>query len=114
MYRVDVSVRAEQDLDRIVSYIAVKLDATKAASDFIDAVYDCYDILENNPYLYEKCRDVKLLNEDYRRAVVKNYVLVYKVDEETKTVIVHRFFLRSAGLRKYDLVSCLGSIDMAL
>ena len=50
MYRVDVTVRAEQDLDRIVAYIAGKLVSPKAAADFVDAVYDCYDHLENNPY----------------------------------------------------------------
>jgi len=92
MYRVDATVRAEQDLDRIVAYIAEKLVSPKAAAGFVDAVYDCYDHLENNPYMYEKCRDLKLQKEEYRRAIVKNYVLVYKVVEKTKTVIVHRFF----------------------
>jgi len=92
MYKVDVSIRAEQDLDRIVSYIAVKLAAPIAAADFIDAVYDCYSHLEINPYLYEQCRDLKLQNEGYRRAVIKNFVLLYKIDEKTKAVVIHRFF----------------------
>ena len=92
MYRLDVSDHAEQDLDRIIAYIAEKLAAPIAASDFADAVYDCYDNLENNPYIYERCRDAKLKKEGYRRAVIKNYVLVYTVNEETKTVVVHRFF----------------------
>ena len=63
-----------------------------AAADFADAVYNCYDNLEMNPFMYEQCRDAKLKKEGYRRAVIKNYVLVFKVDEEAKTVIVHRFF----------------------
>ena len=92
MYKVEVTHHAEQDLDHIIAYISEKLAAPAAASDFIDAVYECYDYLENDPFLYEQCRDAKLKNEGYRRAVIKNYVLVYKVNEEEKIVTAHRFF----------------------
>ena len=60
MYRLDVSDYAEQDFDRIIAYIAEKLAAPVAAADFADAVYNCYDNLENNPFIYEQCRDAKL------------------------------------------------------
>jgi len=92
MYKLDVSDKAEQDLSRIIEYIAQKLAAPIAASDFADAVFDCYDNLDNNPYIFEQCRDAKLNKEGYRRAVIKNYILVYSVNEDTKTVIAHRFF----------------------
>lgn len=92
MYNVDVSDSAEQDLDRIIAYIAEKLAAPKAATDFVDAVYDCYDRLEENPYLFEQCRDPKLQKEGYRRAVIQNYIFLYKINEKSNMVIVHRFF----------------------
>ena len=92
MYRLDISEHAEQDLERIISYIAEKLAAPKAAASFSDAVQGCFDNLENNPYMYEQCRDPKLSKDGYRRAVIKNYVMVYRVDEEGKVVAVHRFF----------------------
>jgi len=92
MYSVCISPCAERDLENIVSYIADKLAAPKAASDFVDAVYDCYDNLESSPYLYEACHDPMLQKEGYRRATIKNYVLVYNVDENSRAVMVHRFF----------------------
>jgi len=92
MYSLEVTDSAEQDLDRIFAYIAEQLAAPKAASDFADAVYDCYSRLEEDPYIYEQCRDPMLQREGYRRAVIKNYIAVYKVDENAKTVIIHRFF----------------------
>ena len=92
MYNLEVSDHAEQDLEHIVLYITEKLAAPKAATAFLDAVSDCYENIETNPYIYENCRDIKLNKEGYRRAVIKNYILVYKVSEETQTVIVHRFF----------------------
>ena len=42
--------------------------------------------------MYEKCKDKRLEKEGYRRAVIKSYVLVYKIDEAFKKVTVIRFF----------------------
>ncbi len=92
MYRLIVSELAHQDLDNIVSYIVVQLSNSAAASDFIDEVDKCYGYLKSNPGMYEKCKDKRLEGEGYRRAVIKNYVLVYKIDEILKIVTVLRFF----------------------
>jgi len=92
MYNLIVTDHAEQDLTSIISYITEKLTAPIAAEDFADAVSECYDFLESNPYIYEQCRDDKLKREGYRRAVIKNYILIYKINEGSKEVIVHRFF----------------------
>ena len=51
MYRLDVSDKADYDLDRIFTYIAEDLAAPQAAASFADEVYRCYDRLEQNPYL---------------------------------------------------------------
>lgn len=102
MYNLEVSDRAEQDLDNIISYIKDKLFAPKAAVDFADAVYDCYDHLEENPYIYSLCNDPNLQKEDYRRAIINNYILVFKIYEETKKVIAHRFFY--GGQNYVDLI----------
>jgi len=92
MYDLEVSDKAEDDLDKIISYIADNLASPQAAASFADEVYECYERLEENPYLFEECRDVKLKKEGYRRAVIKSYVVVYKIYDEQKLVIVHRFF----------------------
>jgi len=92
MYNLDITDNAEHDLENIITYMIEKLAAPVAATTFADAVNDCYENLEENPYIYESCRDFKLKNEGYRRAIIKNYILLYKIYEETKTVVVHRFF----------------------
>jgi plasmid stabilization system protein ParE len=98
MYKLVVSELAHQDLDSIVSYIAVELANPAAAGDFLEAVDTCYRNLKNNPMMYEKCRDKRLKTEGYRKALIKSYVAVYKADEETKTVFIMRFFY---GARDY-------------
>lgn len=92
MYRLVVSELAHNDLDNIVSYIAVQLANPIAAANFLNEVEKCYVYLKSNPLMYERCHDVCLEKEAYHKATIKNYVLVYKVDESAKVVIIYRFF----------------------
>ncbi|MHB8062906.1 MAG: type II toxin-antitoxin system RelE/ParE family toxin [Ruminiclostridium sp.] len=93
MYRLIVSGLAHEDLDNIVLYIAVQLANPIAATNFLNEVEKCYGYLKSNPPLmYERCHDACLEKEAYHKAAIKNYVLVYKVDESAKVVIIYRFF----------------------
>ena len=92
MFKVIVTELAHQDLDNIVSYIAVQLANPTAASDFLDEVEKCYGYLKSNPMIYPKCNNSSLEKEGYRKAMVKNYIIIYKVDEDAKKVSVLRFF----------------------
>lgn len=101
MYRFVITELAHEDLDNIVSYIAVQLDNHMAAANFLDEVERCYGFIKSNPLMYERCHDVRLETEGYRKAAINNYVLVYKVDETAKTVIIYRFFY---GAQNYILL----------
>ena len=92
MYKLIITELAHQDLDKIVSYIAVELVNPIAAGNFLDEVDKCYGFLKFNPWMYEKCQNKRLEKEGYRRAPIKNYLVVYKIEEESKTVIILRFF----------------------
>jgi plasmid stabilization system protein ParE len=92
MYNVEISDRAEKDLENIIIYISQNLAAPKAASDFADSVFDCYDRLEDNPYIYRLCHDPRLSREGYHRVPVKNYLIVFKIHEDKKEVHVHAIF----------------------
>ena len=94
MYNLEITERAEYDLDKIIKYISENLSAPQAAASFADKVYECYDRIETNPYIYEESRDPKLKKEGFRRAVIKNYIMLYKVyeDNNPKLVVIHRFF----------------------
>ncbi|MCL1914055.1 MAG: type II toxin-antitoxin system RelE/ParE family toxin [Eubacteriaceae bacterium] len=92
MYKKRVSGLADSDLRRIIGYIKHSLFAPGAASSFMGAVQECYGRLEKKPYIYALCNDERLAREGYRKAPVKNYVLIYKIDEEAKAVDIYRFF----------------------
>lgn len=92
MYSLVVSDLAHRDLDNIVSYIAVQLANPIAATNLLDEVEKCYGGLKSNPLMFERCHDGLLEKEGYRKVTIKNYVMVYKVEEAARTVIIHRFF----------------------
>ncbi len=92
MYKVEITQQAAQELERIMDYIATKLDSPIAALEFATEIMQHYERLENAPYLYEACRDAKLRALGYRRVVIKNYILIYRVDEATARVYILHFF----------------------
>ena len=69
-YKVIETSQAEQDLDNIVSYSS----------------------LEDMPMLFEACRSPHLRALGYRKAGIRNYIMIYKVNEPKKEVIILRFF----------------------
>ncbi|WHH59694.1 type II toxin-antitoxin system RelE/ParE family toxin [Petroclostridium sp. X23] len=95
MYKLIISEFAHQDLDKIVSYIAVQLANPIAAGDFLDEVDKCYGHLKSNPMTYAKCQDKRLEKEGYRKALIKNYVLVYKINENIQIKCICLTFILS-------------------
>ena len=98
-YKIENTPLAEQDLDGILSYIAENLGNNTAAVSFLDEVDACYINLERMPFMYEQCRDPQLRALGYRKAIIKNYVMIYRVDEDKKIVYILRFFY---GRRDYE------------
>ena len=99
MFSVVVTESADKDLTEILEYITGVLSNPKAATDFLDRVDECYSNLENNPLMFERCHDTHLEAQGYRRAVIKNYIMVYRVEEKENKVIVLNFFY---GRRDYE------------
>jgi len=91
-YKIVETQRAAQDLDHILRYLAVSLANPSAASAFADAIEECYRNLEVMPLLYPLCRAARLCRLGYRKAGIKNYIMIYKVREVDRSVQVLRFF----------------------
>jgi plasmid stabilization system protein ParE len=88
VYKLTVTELADADLDEIVRYIAVELTAPAAATAFLDKIEEMYDMIRANPRICELSLDSRLRAEGFRRAVVKNYIMLYKVFDERGEVVV--------------------------
>ena len=49
--------------------------------------------------MYEFSHNLRLHRMGYHKVVIKNYVMLYRVDEQAKTVYVMHFFY---GARQYE------------
>jgi len=98
VYKLIVSKEAHLDIDGIVNYIAVKLSNVSAAICFLDDVEKSYKNIVENPFMYNFCNDVKLKNQSYRKIPIKNYLILYLVDEKLQIITVMRVFY---GARNY-------------
>lgn len=91
-FELKITQAANQDMDKIFSYIVNHLCNLKAANDLADAILAKYDEISVNPYMFEESRDIRLRDKGYRRIPVQKYVILYKVNEENKEVIITRVF----------------------
>ena len=82
----------QRDLDATIGYIALSLENKTAAASLLDAIEQCYDEIERMPLMYGFCDDPHLRDLKYHKAVIKNYIMVYTVNEAQKTVNILRFF----------------------
>ena len=89
-YRLSVSTDAHNDIDEIINYIACELCNPQAAKDFLDDVHSSYCNVVKNPFMYSLCDDERLQLAGYRKIVIKNFLILYRVDEHERLVSVVR------------------------
>ncbi len=90
IYKLVVSKEAAEDIEDIVYYIVSELSNPSAAADFLDDVEKSYHNIVEKPAMYSLCNDYRLRNGGYRKIVIKNYLILYRINEEKKTVIIIR------------------------
>ena len=80
--------RALRDLDEIYAYVAKTLLEPGTAEKLLDTLEREIMSLESVPY---RCAERKVgayAGKGYRQLVIKNYIVIFRVDEEHRTVAV--------------------------
>ena len=88
MYKVVISPSANADLFNALKYIAYELKNPQAAANLADGIERCYADLEEFPAAHELCRDPVLSRTGYRRYAVDNYLVIFRIVEDVKEVLV--------------------------
>ncbi len=94
-----MSPSAKSDIDEIFTYIIGELNNTSAAVRFADEVDEKIDMLTRQPKMFSFSWDERLAEKGFRRVVIQNYVLLYRVYDEAKQVLVARLLY---GKREYE------------
>lgn len=93
-YKVVIAKRAEELINSAINYIINNLKNAQAAENMLLEVEYILGNLETNPMMYSYSEDPYLIERGYRRATISqyNYVLIYRIDLETKVVYIAGFF----------------------
>ena len=87
-YTVEILDEAWKELEEIYSYIADHFLEPGTADAMADTLEKGIYSLEHMPYRNPERRYGLYANKGYRQLFVKNYTIVYRVDEPSHTVFV--------------------------
>ncbi len=90
MYKLEYLPVARQDMIEIVRYISQELQNPTAADKLAMELIEAGDGIPRFPYANPAYIPIRLLKHEYRKLLVRNYVMFYWVDEGKRLVTVAR------------------------
>lgn len=93
-----ITKEAKRDIDEIISYIVNELNNPAAAKNLLAKIQSGFDTVSHNPYAFELCQDKRLKECGYRKIVVNNYIIFYKIGANCNIVYIMRVIY---GRRNY-------------
>ena len=87
-YQVKITPQAFRDIDMIYDYIARHLLEPGTANNLVDEIEAGIFSLEEMPNRGAPRRIGNYANKGYRQLFIKNYTIVYRVDDTEKQVII--------------------------
>ena len=90
MYQLVFLGAARQDMTDIVRYISHELLNPTAADALADEMIEAAERLCDHSYINAVHPTIKPLKHEYRKLLVKNYIMLYWVDEHEKLITIAR------------------------
>lgn len=87
-YNVKLNPRAFRDLDDIFAYIALEKLSPENAKGQTDRIKKKLKTLETFPQAHQERMEGRYAGKNYRQLIIDNYIAIYRIDEETKTVYI--------------------------
>ena len=89
-YNIKLTEEARSDLDDAVTYITERLSNKAEAESLIMEFTEKLQLLVTSPEVYTLCENPRLRKNAYRRFVIGNYIVFYKISEVDKIVYIIR------------------------
>jgi len=87
-YKVMLYPKSFRDIDGIYAYIALeKLDPENARNQ-TDRIWAAIETLDSFPSEHQDRQVGKYAGRGYKQLMIDNYVAIFKIDEQSKTVYV--------------------------
>lgn len=100
MYNLEYLPVARQDMVDIVRYISRELNNPIAADQLAVELIEAGDSIPAMPYANPAYIPIRPLKHEYRKLLVRNYIMFYWLDEEKKMVTVSRVVYAKRDYKK--------------
>lgn len=87
-YTVKLLPKVYRDIDQIYSYISKNLMMSETAKNIVRLFEDAIINLEEFPYRGTERKIGMYANKGYRQLFIKNFIIIYRIDENNKYVII--------------------------
>lgn len=87
-YTVKLLLKAYRDIDQIYGHIAEEFKAPETAKGIVDDIEETILSLEAYPFRGAERKVGVYANKGYRQLFVKNFPVLYRIDEKEKSVII--------------------------
>ena len=98
IYEIEFTEDARDEIREIYEYISKNLVNKEAAKRLMRKMRNSVMDLAESPRLYAKIEKKDRMKKEFRRIVVDNYIILYKIDENKKTVYISHMYY---GKRNY-------------
>lgn len=98
IYEIEFTEDCRDEIREIYKYISENLVAKQAARDLMRKMKNIIMDLAESPKLYMKIEKKDRRKRDFRRIVIDNYIILYTIDEDKKTVYISHMYY---GRRNY-------------
>lgn len=87
-YIVKMTDQALRDVEQIFEYVAESLLEPDIAKSLIDLISEKIISLEDQPHRCPERRVGIYAGKGYRQLLIRNYTIIYRIDESQKTVVI--------------------------
>lgn len=87
-YVVKLLPKAYRDIEQIYNYISQTFEEKEIALKLVNEIEDTIFSLESLPYRGAERKIGIYANNGYRQLLLKNFSVIYRVDEDKKYVII--------------------------
>ena len=91
-YRIVISNTCIEEIEECCDYIKKELKAEQASNSLREKIRENVRGLKDSPRIYAKIDKTDRAGRDYRRIVIDNYVIIYTIVEEDKTILVSHMY----------------------
>ena len=85
-YHIIYTARAKADIRELLFYYVNVLFQKNAASRFMTKLEHSVEIITSNPRTFRALDIEPWFSRGWRRFLINNYVVIYEVDDNTKTI----------------------------